>query len=239
MELIRRFALGGPDDTDGGSNPRGRWIPTTSVEQYAATLATWYGLSCADLSAVFPLIGRFRYFEPRISCRNRWPQKGTKAQTCVNALFVLSGNSLWLIRLIVFAVSAGWLCRFSFDAQRGHASRARFLCWIHPRVTRARRRKSPRRALNVTCRLMRARARYRSPLRKPTFPDKPIRSPSRTRMPIQTRLRWGFELTVLDTASDEKAGELQSTTGLTQVLNCCEVPRVNTLNTSSPVRLAR
>ena len=51
--------LGGPDDTDGGTNPRGRWIPTTSVEQYAATLATWYGLSSADLPAVFPLIGRF------------------------------------------------------------------------------------------------------------------------------------------------------------------------------------
>ena len=34
-----------------------------------------------------------------------------------------------------------------------------------------------------------------------------------------TRLRWGFELTVLDNASDEKAGELQSTDGLTQVLN--------------------
>jgi uncharacterized protein (DUF1501 family) len=51
--------LGGPDDTDGGTNPRGRWIPTTSVEQYAATLATWYGLSSADLTAVFPLIGRF------------------------------------------------------------------------------------------------------------------------------------------------------------------------------------
>lgn len=51
--------LGGPDDTDGGSSPRGRWIPTTSVEQYAATLANWYGLSSADLPAVFPLIGRF------------------------------------------------------------------------------------------------------------------------------------------------------------------------------------
>jgi uncharacterized protein (DUF1501 family) len=51
--------LGGPDDTDGGTNPRGRWIPTTSVEQYAATLATWYGLSSADLPAVFPLISRF------------------------------------------------------------------------------------------------------------------------------------------------------------------------------------
>jgi uncharacterized protein (DUF1501 family) len=53
------LALGGPDDTDSGSNPRGRWIPTTSVEQYAATLATWYGLPQVDLPAVFPLIGRF------------------------------------------------------------------------------------------------------------------------------------------------------------------------------------
>ena len=53
------LALGGPDDTDSGSSPRGRWIPTSSVEQYAATLATWYGLSSADLSAVFPLISRF------------------------------------------------------------------------------------------------------------------------------------------------------------------------------------
>jgi uncharacterized protein (DUF1501 family) len=51
--------MGGPDDTDGGTSPRGRWIPTTSVEQFAATLATWYGLSTADLSTVFPLIGRF------------------------------------------------------------------------------------------------------------------------------------------------------------------------------------
>jgi uncharacterized repeat protein (TIGR01451 family) len=33
-----------------------------------------------------------------------------------------------------------------------------------------------------------------------------------------TRLRWGFELTVLDT-SDEKAGTLQNTDGLTQILN--------------------
>ena len=54
------LALGGPDDTNNpGSSARGRWIPTTSVEQYAATLATWYGLSSVDLPAVFPLIGRF------------------------------------------------------------------------------------------------------------------------------------------------------------------------------------
>ena len=36
--------------------------------------------------------------------------------------------------------------------------------------------------------------------------------------PDPTRQRWGFQLTVLDT-SDQKAGELQNTSGLTQVLN--------------------
>src|SRR5947209_4931604 len=49
------LALGGPDDTDN----RGRWIPTVPVDQYAATLASWYGLSSSDFPAVFPLIGNF------------------------------------------------------------------------------------------------------------------------------------------------------------------------------------
>ena len=49
------LALGGPDDTD----TRGRWIPTTSVDQYAATLARWYGVADVDVPTVFPFIGRF------------------------------------------------------------------------------------------------------------------------------------------------------------------------------------
>jgi uncharacterized protein (DUF1501 family) len=50
-----KLQVNGPNDTDN----RGRWIPTTSVEQYAATLATWFGLAQQDLAYVFPLLGNF------------------------------------------------------------------------------------------------------------------------------------------------------------------------------------
>lgn len=46
--------IDGPDDTG-----RGRWIPTTSVDEYAATLARWFGVSPTDLPVVLPNIGRF------------------------------------------------------------------------------------------------------------------------------------------------------------------------------------
>jgi uncharacterized protein (DUF1501 family) len=49
------LALGGPDDTDRD----GRWIPTTAVDQYAATLAKWFGVPDADIPAVVPNIARF------------------------------------------------------------------------------------------------------------------------------------------------------------------------------------
>ena len=48
------LSINGPDDTG-----LGRWIPTTSVDQYAATLATWFGVSATDLPLVFPNLGRF------------------------------------------------------------------------------------------------------------------------------------------------------------------------------------
>lgn len=48
--------LAGPDDT---SSNRGQWIPTTSIDQYAATLANWYGLAVSDRAAVFPNLATF------------------------------------------------------------------------------------------------------------------------------------------------------------------------------------
>lgn len=52
------LVMDGPDDSDIG-NARGRWIPTTSVEQYAGTLAKWFGLEAGDVSYVFPNMGNF------------------------------------------------------------------------------------------------------------------------------------------------------------------------------------
>lgn len=49
------LTLRGSQDT--GS--RGQWIPTTSVDEYSATLATWFGVSATDLPIVLPNIGRF------------------------------------------------------------------------------------------------------------------------------------------------------------------------------------
>jgi uncharacterized protein (DUF1501 family) len=49
----------GPDDTSTSSSSRGRWIPTTSVDQYAATLARWFGLPDIQQAEVFPNIGNF------------------------------------------------------------------------------------------------------------------------------------------------------------------------------------
>jgi uncharacterized protein (DUF1501 family) len=49
------LTLNGPDDS--GSN--GRWVPSTGSVQYAATLASWFGVSTSQMAQVFPNIGTF------------------------------------------------------------------------------------------------------------------------------------------------------------------------------------
>ena len=48
------LSVDGPDDTG-----LGRWIPTTSVDEYSATLAKWFGVSATNLPTVFPNLTRF------------------------------------------------------------------------------------------------------------------------------------------------------------------------------------
>jgi uncharacterized protein (DUF1501 family) len=50
-----QLVLGGPSDAES----EGRWLPSTAVDQYGATLARWFGVGAADLSAVFPNLAKF------------------------------------------------------------------------------------------------------------------------------------------------------------------------------------
>ena len=55
-----QLVLGGPDDVGVDSwELQGRWIPTTSVDQYAATLLGWFGASDAQLDAVLSNLKNF------------------------------------------------------------------------------------------------------------------------------------------------------------------------------------
>jgi uncharacterized protein (DUF1501 family) len=49
------LALGGPDD----ANNRGVLIPTSSLDQYGATMAKWFGVSAAAMPQVFPNLANF------------------------------------------------------------------------------------------------------------------------------------------------------------------------------------
>ncbi len=52
---LPQFALGMGDD----ASSNGRWIPTTALDQFGATLALWFGVPPGDLPAVFPNLANF------------------------------------------------------------------------------------------------------------------------------------------------------------------------------------
>ena len=53
--MFPNLALGGPDD----SGNRGALIPSTSIDQFGATLAAWFGVPSTELATVFPNLPKF------------------------------------------------------------------------------------------------------------------------------------------------------------------------------------
>jgi hypothetical protein len=54
------LSLGGPDDV--GVDPwelQGRWLPSSSVDQYAATLLRWWGMNESQLDTALPNLANF------------------------------------------------------------------------------------------------------------------------------------------------------------------------------------
>lgn len=49
------LTLGGNDDV----STEGRWLPTSALDQYGATLASWFGVSSTNLAKVFPNLANF------------------------------------------------------------------------------------------------------------------------------------------------------------------------------------
>lgn len=71
--LLMGNAVGALDDGDNTSTGRGRWIPTTSVDQYAVRFARWFGLQPADEAAVFPNLPNFASHDLANSALNFLP----------------------------------------------------------------------------------------------------------------------------------------------------------------------
>lgn len=53
--VFPQLVLNGSDD----SGNRGNWILTTSLDQYGATLAKWFGVPASAMGTVFPNLANF------------------------------------------------------------------------------------------------------------------------------------------------------------------------------------
>ncbi len=53
--VFPQLQLNGPDD----AGNRGNWIPTTSLDQYAATLGAWFGVPDTAMNGIFPNLPNF------------------------------------------------------------------------------------------------------------------------------------------------------------------------------------
>ena len=64
--LQYQLSIGDTRDSTGNYAPADQWhvgqgrlLPSTSVDQYAATLARWFGVADAELASVLPNLGNF------------------------------------------------------------------------------------------------------------------------------------------------------------------------------------
>jgi uncharacterized protein (DUF1501 family) len=61
-DIYGQYPTLGTDVTGGFQNPNavgGALIPTTSVDQYMATMASWFGVDQAGLAKIFPNLANF------------------------------------------------------------------------------------------------------------------------------------------------------------------------------------
>jgi aldose sugar dehydrogenase len=141
-----------------------------------------------------------------------------KKHKCNNSSICASGNTLWLIRLIVFASALAGLAGFLLTHNAGTPPVHAFSTGPPAGYTGAPQEEPEACA---ECHVPPDAGTGKISITAPStyVPGQTYAITVTHTNPDPTRLRWGFELTVLDTASDEKVGELQNTDGLTQVLN--------------------
>ncbi len=57
--LLKTGNVTGSLDAGSGTSNRGRWVPTTSVDQYCSVMAKWLGAQSNELETIFPNLPRF------------------------------------------------------------------------------------------------------------------------------------------------------------------------------------